>query len=400
MKWPLVAAVAAAWAAYGLDDGHDFGVYYETATALFEKGEPIYGRSHSWYPLHRESVWGHIPGAYRYPPFFLFLIWPLQLLPAKVAYFVWTAGKVVCLYLLSMQIARRLSALGRRPHWLAACFVLPYLVAEFRSGNVEFYIGALTAAALLVVERRPQLAGAMLGLGVAIKIWPLFFVPYLVALGYRRAVVPCLAAAAIFTALPTFYFGPVSYGERLAEWHEQESAIARSLDEPWFRSVSIRGAMMRHLTDVEYEYPDPNYPHVNSASLEPKTVYWTWLLIDVALYAGLLGLARRAPERFRWDLHGAAFCLLVLMQPNPHRLVPASLVLPALAASSGWRGVYPNWGRWCFAAAAAVVVSLPFVGSEMNRLLVTLGADPLAFLLATAALVSPIARSGLAKDLD
>ena len=149
----------------------DFRVYHYGARGVFDGTRPVYGlTSGLGWPMH-----------YRYPPLFLLLFAPFAVLPLGLAAVVWVLLKVAVLVWLVREIW-----LAYAPHHFKNAFFLPllfliapYIIEDFRYGNAQFFIVAMAATALLFARQRPMLAGGSLALAISIKVWPLFFVPYL-----------------------------------------------------------------------------------------------------------------------------------------------------------------------------------------------------------------------------
>jgi len=126
----------------------DFQVYrYATNAALFDD-RPLYGpNSGVGWPIH-----------YRYPPIFTFFFFPLTWLPVQAGAFVWTLLKCAVLVVFARALTERLREEPGKPSWLIAlCLAGPYVVMEFRYGNAQFFVFALTAWALLEASRKPRL---------------------------------------------------------------------------------------------------------------------------------------------------------------------------------------------------------------------------------------------------
>jgi len=95
---------------------------------------------------------------YRYPPLFLLLFAPLAMLPLGWAAAIWVVGKVAVLVVLLRALERRLkpattfgpqnvlAGFSRRYAVISFLLITPYLVEEFRYGNAQFFVVALTAA--------------------------------------------------------------------------------------------------------------------------------------------------------------------------------------------------------------------------------------------------------------
>jgi uncharacterized membrane protein len=93
-------------------------------------------------------------------------------------------------------------ALRRRRPWDAAIFALSPILLVTATVNWDFLAIGLAAFGLYAwVRRRPALAGVLLGLGAAAKLWPIFILGPMVLLGIRsrrlRPVIVAFATAAI-----------------------------------------------------------------------------------------------------------------------------------------------------------------------------------------------------------
>jgi alpha-1,2-mannosyltransferase len=361
-----IGAVAlSAWAAgYAID----FSVYWTIALAHIRDGRGLYGE---------DSIlpW---PMWYRYPPLFAWLVYPLALLPFRAAAFVWAVGKFAA----GWRLVRALLEDARLPCrdiFLAAALAAPYVVSELRYGNAQFYVFALTAAALLLARTRPGFAGATLGFAVALKVWPLFFVPYLAVRGLWRVAGAAVVAAILFTLAPALWIGWDEQLSQLAAWYAQESAIAADGGRVWFPSQSLFGVLSRHLTFVDWRSsPDPNYPAINWLALDPEAVRTAWILLAGAGYAGLLWLARRLPAARDRLLHGVAFCGLILLEPYAQKQSALAVLLWPAVVAAALRPQMPRWGRYSLIAAAAISLLQPLTPSSyLNRLYQVLGLDAL-----------------------
>lgn len=366
----LAVVLAAAFSYFAAQRPVDFRVYHHAWREIFERHGPVYGPDSGLdWPMH-----------FRYPPLFLLLFVPFGLLPYTVAAGTWAALKFVVLERVVRPLAQRLewgqgSAVWLMPTLLAG----PYLVQEFHYGNAQFFIFALVAAGLLWLRTRPLAAALALGLAASLKVWPVFFLPYLAARREWRVVAWTLVLTAGLTLLPAAYFGWHGNTELLGEWVSQELWPQGGPGENWYPSQSLRGVLLRYLTAFDYaQYPDKNYPGVNLVALNPQSVGWLWLMLAGAGYLGLLTLARRRAESEGWAEHGVAFCALGLLQPFTHRVALVVLLWPAVVAGAGMTraGALPRWAR-AMICAAATVAALQFLvpGRAAQRWFQVAGAD-------------------------
>jgi hypothetical protein len=366
----------------------DFPVYHYAARKMLGRTGPIYGP---------QSGIGW-PQVYRYPPLFLLLFIPFALLPLRLAAIIWAALKFAALGLLARALFYRLRTQGLGFPLLSFLPALPYLAVEFHYGNAQFFIFALVGAALLWVEERPVRAACALALAISMKVWPLFFVPYLVA--RRRTSVAALAVAltVVLTLLPAGYFGWRANASLLHQWADQELGVSSTAGEPaivGFPSQSLHSVMMRFFVSLDYAaLTDSNYPKLNLGDFDPRIVELLWLLLAAAGYAGLLFLARRSkPDDL--TLHSAAFCVLLLLQPFTQTGDLVILFWPIAVAVAALRDDtdLPAWARTALCLAMSVMVLKPLVPDRnAQRLFQVLGMDFAATLLLAAGLIGKYLR--------
>jgi len=354
----------------------DFRVYHYGARGVFDGTRPVYGASSGLgWPMH-----------YRYPPLFLLLFAPLTLPPLGIAAAIWVSAKIAILVWLLAALARRKLIHSFGPlYFVPALVITPYLIEEFRYGNAQFFVVALTSAALLLLAARPVWAGLALGLAISIKVWPAFFLPYLAARRDWKGLSCTLAFVAAMALLPALYFGFSGNLQLLGQWLHQESATQLGENEIWFPNQSLRGVLMRYLTVVDYsQVPDSNYARVNVTAIDPATVRLVWMLLAAGAYAAFLVLInRRRAGDGRLDV-ALGFCLLALLQPFTQKYALAVLLWPALAMASLTKKASPRAILYC---AAVLVLVQPLVpGAGAQRLLQVLGLDFAATVLLTSAI--------------
>jgi hypothetical protein len=376
----------------------DFRVYHFGARGVFNGTRPVYGlTSGLGWPMH-----------YRYPPLFLLLFAPFALLPLGPAAVVWLLLKVVLLVWLVRKLWSASFSLPLRGGVAAGSaggvvlvpilLIAPYLIEEFRYGNAQFFIIVLTAAALLFASDRPVLAGSSLGLAISIKVWPLFFIPYLAARRVWKVVACTLVFVLVLPLLPSFYFGWSGNIRLLQQWFGQEFRTQFSENEIWFPNQSLRGILMRYLTFVDYsQVPDSNYPEVNVVQMSSGTVRLIWMTIAAILYAGLLLMQRRPTKKSDFLDHGLAFCLVALLEPFTQKYALALLLWPAMSVMGLMND---RWVRVLVYAATILALIQPLTpGSSAQRLLQVLGFDfAVTSLLALAIWISLRRANGAGKD--
>ena len=347
----------------------DFRVYHVGAAGVFDGTRPVYGdTSGLGWPMH-----------YRYPPLFLLLFAPLAFLPLGLGAGIWAAGKCTVLFFFVRAMTRGLGPARGREEWVTPLLLSgSYLLLEFRYGNVQFYVFALVAAALVLGRHRAIWAGAALGLAVAVKVWPLFFVPYLAVRRDWNVVAWTLTFTLLLTMAPAVYFGFGANLDLLSQWAEQEFATQLGPAEIWYPNQSLRGTLMRYLTEVDYsEVPDSNYRTVNILSLDAERVRTLWFGLAGTGYVGLLLLAYRRRSEVGWVEHGVAFCGLALLEPFTHKVALVVLVWPAIIAGLILAREHPpGWVRWLVYSAIGLALIQPLApGADLQRSLQVLGFD-------------------------
>src|SRR4029079_17120572 len=113
---------------------------------------------------------------------------------------------------------------NRRPFksWtIPILLAAPFVIEDFRYGNAQLFIFALTAASLLLAPKRPLAASAALALGIAIKVWPLFFIPSFLVRNRCKVAAAAFITTIGLTLLPSIYFGFDGNLGLLKQWFNQ-----------------------------------------------------------------------------------------------------------------------------------------------------------------------------------
>jgi hypothetical protein len=344
--------------------GGDFRVYYWAARSFFLDSGPMYGPN-------RMLGW---PMLYRYPPLFLYLFRPLALLPLRAAAGAWAALQVFLLgWFLRAWYQRHPPARFATAIWIPA-LLLPYLAKMLKGGNVQLLIVVLACFSLLEAKRRPLLAGLLLGLAAAFKVWPAFLAPYLVLRGRWRAAVAEAFSASVLTLAPAVWLGWKEMLRLLTEWFLQEQRINALLGDTWYPSQSLRGVMLRYLTRMNYSgLPDSNYRLVNFVSWPPVDVRYAWLALAILLGLVSMFLVWRCVDD---DVaYGLFFCFLLVIQPHVAIGLYVTLLWPTLVVGALVADRAPPQGaRWLCATAALFAILIPLApGSALQRLGQVLG---------------------------
>ncbi len=157
-----------------------------------------------------------------YPPPILLLARPLASLPLVLSLILYTALGVVALLL-----ALRATSLSRFQR--VAILLSPAVVTNALTGQTGALIGALLIGGLVLIDRRPLLAGALLG---ALIIKPQFAVllPVCLVAGMRWRTIGAGCVSAIILA----FFSIISFGpEPWVDFLHGQKAISAYIGAPW-----------------------------------------------------------------------------------------------------------------------------------------------------------------------
>jgi arabinofuranan 3-O-arabinosyltransferase len=136
---------------------------------------------------------GHSPHSLlSYPPTFTLILAPLAMLPYSTAFLTWESVTLVCCIAVAYLIVRRQPA-------VSLTLASPFTAWNFLIGQNGFLTASLLGSSLLLLERRPVLAGVFIGCLTYKPQFGILFPVALVAAGRWRA---CFSAAltAIFLA--------------------------------------------------------------------------------------------------------------------------------------------------------------------------------------------------------
>jgi arabinofuranan 3-O-arabinosyltransferase len=173
----------------GMPVYHDFTYHYAGAMQVLRDDVASLYDPREFLRL-QEAVVG--PGQARftiwpYPPTFLLILMPFAMLPYVAAFLTWEIVSLVAFVAVVYFIVRR-------PAAIALALASPFTAWNFLAGQSGFLTGALLGASLLLLERRPMLAGAFIG---CLSYKPQFGVLFpiaLIAANQWRAVASAAAA--------------------------------------------------------------------------------------------------------------------------------------------------------------------------------------------------------------
>ncbi len=184
---PVGADFPKCWAASSLAlRGHPAAVYNHATLAAAEKA----------------ALGGKDPGyeMFDYPPMFLAIVLPLSLLPYDSSLLVWTLIGMAAYLIVMWKIAPRRDTL-----WAALAF--PGALLTILNGQNGLITVALFGGGLLLLERRPWVAGSLLGLLCYKPQFGILLPLVLIATRQWRAAVAAALTVGAFAGLSVALFG-------------------------------------------------------------------------------------------------------------------------------------------------------------------------------------------------
>jgi hypothetical protein len=178
-------------------------VGFQAAGSLALHGSPL--SAYSAAALHAEAV-ARVGHEFRevfpwpYPPLFFFVAVPLACLPFAGAFVLWVGSMVAVYGAVVATIARRYSA-------FLISWAPPWAILATMNGQNGFLTASIIGAVLLNLERRPAVAGIVLGL-LSYKPQYGFLFPFAFAFGgYWRAFGWACLGTVLWTGLSCAVFG-------------------------------------------------------------------------------------------------------------------------------------------------------------------------------------------------
>ncbi len=226
-------------------DHSDFWVAYEAARAI-ASGADLY-----------QSV-----SRYIYPPLFACLLSPLAHFTYESALLIWLG---INMTLLAVTLAAGIRALSSAfqltlnlRQALGICslaIILSYdpIRQNLLQGECDAVTLAGIALGLLWIDRRPSLAGVVLGMTVLIKYQSLFFLPFLLLRGRWRAAIAMMTGVIAASLLPAIVVGwkrNLEYLDlALRGLMHLGSSSSHVPGITWGRNISITNGLMRSFRD-------------------------------------------------------------------------------------------------------------------------------------------------------
>ena len=229
-----LALLAVAWAQAQGPQGSDFLAFWGGGRAVLF-GFPEFAYDLAWQERTQTSTGFHGWYAFVNPPPFLFLAAPFAALPYPAAWIAWVVLTYAAWAWVSVRALPRLWPL-----------VLVFPGALIAAGHAQngFVTGALLVGGVALLDRRPLVAGALLG-ALIVKPHLALLVPFWLAAGGRwRAFAAAAASAAGLLLLSWLAFGTNAMIGYVNSW-QASAAIMRAADADFLLRMATPYAQVR-----------------------------------------------------------------------------------------------------------------------------------------------------------
>jgi hypothetical protein len=396
--------------------GTDFSSFYAAGTYVLD-GNPEAPFDPARQHAREQKIFGAATPFYSwfYPPFFLAIAAALALMPYWLALAVWQAVTLV-LYLLTIRAIfsssfrgprsespesiapeskelapnfaprtqglwipdSRYAASGMTSLWLLLALAFPAVLVNIGHGQNGFLTAGLLGAALVVLDRRPLIAGILFGLLAYKPQFGLMIPIALMASGRWRCFAAAAAAVALLAVATTIAFGPHVWQAFLGSTGFARVVGLEQGDIGWYKIQSVFAWARMWGAPIPLAYAFQG-------------------AVMVALGAALIWLWRSAAP---YPLKAAALCLAAILA-TPFAFDYDMMILAPAIAFLAADGIGRGFGAWEKTALAALWLTPLLARSVAHATLIPLGVPAMlaVFILllrrSTVELASPVAFSGV-----
>ncbi|WP_174300127.1 glycosyltransferase family 87 protein [Caulobacter sp. S45] len=289
-----------------------------------------------------------------YPPPNLFLVLPLGFTPYMAGLVLWSLAGLVAL-------GFALRAWTRDPWTWAMLMLAPAEAVNIGLGQNGAFTAALLIGGLSVIDRRPALAGALLGL-LIFKPQIAVLLPVAVLAGRRwRTMWAAAAMVVAVLGVSLLAFGPAPWAGFFGPTLTTQGLMLRQGHGPfmWMMPSAYMSARTFHLPMVQALEAQAPF-----TALAAAITGWAWWRRDrpLELRAAILMLATfvASPQAFNYDLIPAAVAALVLLRRDRLVFVGPPLAMLVWAAPVAMMGL-----EWLHAPITPLVLAAALVRLAM-----------------------------------
>jgi hypothetical protein len=336
--------------------GTDFSNVYAAGTYVYD-GNAVAAFDPPQQFAREQAIFGAATQFYgwHYPPFFLFVAAALAWMPYGLALAVWqtlTFG----LYLLAIGAIVKAASPERggklfgMPGWFLLALAFPAVLINVGHGQNGFLTAALLGGALVMLDRRPLLAGILFGLLIYKPQYGIMLPIVLAVSGRWRCFAAAAATVMLVAAATTLTFGVAVWHAFFVSTEFTRSVVLEQGNTGWYKIQSVFAWARMWGASIPLAY-----------AMQGVTI--------LALAAALAWLWRGTAS---FPLKAAALCLATILA-TPYSFDYDMMVLaPAIAflAADGFARGFAPWGK----SALAMLWLVPLVARSVAQLsLIPLG---------------------------
>jgi alpha-1,2-mannosyltransferase len=358
--------------------GTDFSNVYAAGTYVLD-GNPVAPFDSLQQYARERAIFGAATPFYgwHYPPYFLFVAAALAWMPYGLALFVWQAI-TLGLYLLAIRAILKAFApeRGVDPLWLLLALAFPAVLINVGHGHNGFLTAALLGGGLVVLDRRPLLAGILFGLMAYKPQFGLMIPIALAAGGYWRSFAAAAVTAALLTLVTTLVFGLQVWHAFLVGAEFTRTVVLEQGDTGWHKIQSVFSWARMWGAPIPLAYA------IQGAATLALAMASAWLWHGKAPY----------------PLKAAGLCLAAILA-TPYTLDYDMMVLAPAIAFLAADAMARGFGPWEKTALAALWLVPLFARTFPQATLIPLGVPAMLAMLvlllrrAELAVVPPMALS-------
>lgn len=352
--------------------GTDFSNVYAAGTYALE-GKAVLPFDPASQHARERAIFGDATPffGWHYPPFFLFVAALLALMPYMLALLVWQLA-TLALCLLSIRTIIRFVAPGLsndRQWLLLPALAFPAVFVNIGHGHNGFLTAALFGFALVLLDRRPIVAGILFGLLAYKPQFGLMIPLALMAGGYWRSVFAAAATVGALILATTAVFGVEVWQAFLESMHFTRTVVLEAGQTGWHKIQSV-------------------FAWARMWGAPVSAAYAVQLIATIGLAVCLIRLWRSGAA---FALKAAALCIAALLA-TPYSLDYDLMVLAPAIALLACHGHAQGFAAWEKSAIAGLWI-VPLIARGAAEY----ASVPLGVVTTTAVLVL-ILRRGIAQS--
>ncbi len=264
----------------------------------------------------------------------------------------------------------------------AGSLTLQFILNDLDDGGPHLMLlGILAGGIYSIWVGRERLGGALVGLGIVLKITPVLFVLLFLWKRQWRVAAYTILATILWILLPVLYMGPTSWWEHHTEWTNNavlsvldRQAEGRQENELQKANLSLRHTMLRYLVTYppthRLRQVDPGYkPVMDLSSPAANAIVAIAGLSLLGLFAWSSRRTFQGPGDPTWGRDCAGTLILALLfSPitwDQHLvwMIPAALVVVAAAARMSGRLTSAGYAVLAVYIVLTMVLNYEVVGS-------------------------------------